>query len=125
MIGFFSSQKIAAEKCEGLKEINNLVKLELKVYQKFKNRIDSAAKVRSRYYIRIYRKRWLDEILKVNEAFKYLIARNFKATVGLCSRLPGEFVRQIAEGWAYLSGKVDIAYHRALANPAVSICKSA
>ena len=123
MIGFFSSQKIAAEKCEGLKEINNLVKLELKVYQKFKNRIDSAAKVRSRYYIRIYRKRWLDEILKVNEAFKYLIARNFKATVGLCSRLPGEFVRQIPGGWAYVGPKVEQIVKRRLSDPQLLICK--
>ena len=123
MVGFFSAQKIAAEKCEALNEFNNVVKLELKVYEKFKTRIDAAGKTRALFFVRTYGKRWLDEILMVNEAFKSLIGRNFKATLAICSRLPGEFVRQITGGWAYVGPKVEQIVKRRRSDPQLQICK--
>ena len=124
VVGFFSAQKIAAEICETRKDFWNVVKLELMVYQKFKTRIDAAGKTRALFFVRIYGKRWLEEILMVNEAFKSLIARNFKATLAICSRLPSELARQITGGWAYVGPQVEQIVKRRRSDPQLLICKS-
>ena len=93
------------------------------VYQKFKTRIDAAGKTRALFFVRTYGKRWLDEILMVNEAFKSLIAKNFKASLAICSRLPSELARQLTGGWAYVGPLVEQIVKRRRIDPQLLICK--
>ena len=72
---------------------------------------------------RRYGKKWKTNITRIEKRFIEILLRRIRPDYGTCFDLQSELARQIAEGWVYLSGKVDAAYHRARGNPGVRICK--
>ena len=114
---------LAADLCEKTDKWPGTVALEKRVRSKFKMQIDDANLVREGLYRRRYGKEWKADLKRVDKRFTEILLRRIRPDYGTCFDLQSELSRQLAEGWAYLSGKVDLAYWRARANPEVKICK--
>jgi len=121
--GFLTYQFLAAGQCEKIQTRRGTVILEKKVRSKFKLQIDEANQVREGLYRHRYGKKWKANRTRIEKRFTEILLRRIRPNYGTCFDLQSELARQIAEGWSYLSGKVDISYGRALANPQVEICK--
>ena len=121
--GFLTYQYLAAGLCEKNGKWPGTVILEIRMRSKFKAQIVEANRARKRLYQRRYGKKWKTNITRIEKRFIEILLRRIRPDYGTCFDLQSELARQIAEGWVYLSGKVDAAYHRARGNPGVRICK--
>ena len=123
LIGFLTYQYLAAGLCEKIPTWRGTVVLEIRMRSKIKAQIDEANRLRERLYRRRYGKKWKGNITRIEKRFTEILLRRIRPNYDMCFDLQSELSRQIAEGWAYLSHKVDLAYWRARANPEVKICK--
>ena len=123
LIGYLVYQFLAADQCEKIQTWRGTVVLGKRVRAKFKIQIDAANRTREGLYRRRYGGKWKTNRTRIEKRFTEILRRRIRPDYGMCFDLQSELSRQLAEGWAYVSQKVDLAYHRARANPEVKICR--
>ena len=105
------------------REFRNVVKLEKKVQKKYKSRIDAAGKIRAGYFVRAFGKRGLDELLRENGAFKFLVARNYQANSGSLFKIAVRVGSPVNLWLGLRRAKGGKIFKTIKANPKVRICK--
>ena len=123
LIGFFTTQAVAAALCEEKLNVLGMVALRKQVRKKFTPQIDAAANVREGYYQRQYGVKWREKILLINKKFVAQLLMGITVNIGLCMGLQSDLHRQLSEGWAYAASKVEEGFQAGLKDFGARLCR--